>query len=346
MLRPKIGIYVQILALLCVTTGFKWDCLPDNESVAFCQYRHLAHWLELIEINLETTKEEARMAIPIYIFITIFGLGFSWLIGMNGQHIGGVPLSFVCGLIAYGVNWLVCIPSWAARTEKYFDLTGSLTYFSVTLFALVLSGNFALPNLVVAAMVCIWCGRLGSMLFARIKRDGEDKRFRAIKKSLVRFVGVWTIQGLWVVLTMGCALVILTNTESLSFGPLFLVGAGMWVVGFVIEVIADNQKNAFKADPDNKGKFINVGLWTWSQHPNYFGEMLLWTGVAVIALPILSGWTWVALISPVFVFLLLTKVSGIPMLDRMAQERWGEDAAYQTYKKNTSKLFPLPPRAS
>ena len=84
-------------------------------------------------------------------------------------------------------------------------------------------------------------------------------------------------------------------------------------------------KNLFRKDPANKEAFITSGLWSWSRHPNYFGEITLWTGIAIMAIPVLSGWQWVCLISPVFVTLLLTKVSGIPLLEKKAREKWGDD---------------------
>jgi steroid 5-alpha reductase family enzyme len=109
-------------------------------------------------------------------------------------------------------------------------------------------------------------------------------------------------------------------------------------------VIADRQKSAFNAKPENKGRFISTGLWSWSRHPNYFGEIVLWIGVAIIALPILRGWQWVTLISPVFIILLLTRISGIPLLERRADQKWGNEAEYQSYKARTSVLVPLPPK--
>jgi steroid 5-alpha reductase family enzyme len=126
-------------------------------------------------------------------------------------------------------------------------------------------------------------------------------------------------------------------------GVFAAVGLVVWLVGFAIEVIADNQKKSFRADPANQGRFIEVGLWAWSRHPNYFGEIVLWTGIAVIALPILSGWRWVMLISPVFVFALLTRVSGVPMLEARSDERWGDEPAYQEDKTSTPTLLPRPP---
>ncbi len=122
------------------------------------------------------------------------------------------------------------------------------------------------------------------------------------------------------------------------------MGIVVWVAGFAIEVIADQQKSTFKRNPANAGRYITTGLWAWSRHPNYFGEITLWTGIAIIALPILEGWRWVTLISPVFVFLLLTRVSGIPMLEARGKKRWGDEEAYQAYTRNTPVLVPRPPR--
>ena len=92
-----------------------------------------------------------------------------------------------------------------------------------------------------------------------------------------------------------------------------------------------------------KGR-ITTGLWSWCQHPNYFGEIMLWTGIALIAAPVLAGWQWVAMVSPLFVFLLLTRVSGIPMLQASARERWGADPEYRAYVQRTPLLLPKPTR--
>ena len=93
-------------------------------------------------------------------------------------------------------------------------------------------------------------------------------------------------------------------------------------------------------DRNNKGKFISTGLWSRSRHPNYFGEITLWSGVSVIAFTSLNGIGYVALVSPLFVYMLLSKGSGIPLLEKSADKKWGQDVAYQDYKKNTPVLFP------
>lgn len=268
------------------------------------------------------------------------------LAGSDGSsQVGSIAVFAVCGILAYVINWIVFVPSNIAKTEHYFDLTGSATYVTVVAVALLLSDDLDARAVIVGAMVLVWALRLGSFLFRRVRRDGRDGRFDEIKVDPLRFFMTWTLQGLWVLLTVACALAIITGIEREPIGWVGIVGILVWVGGFAIEVISDRQKSAFKRNPANKERFITSGLWAWSRHPNYFGEIVLWTGIAILALPVLSGWRWLTLISPVFVTLLLTKVSGIPMLEARAEKRWGDEEEFQRYVANTPVLVPRPPQA-
>lgn len=262
----------------------------------------------------------------------------------GGASVGSIPVFALVGAVAYLINWLVFIPSNAAKSERFYDLTGSITYITVTVVAVLLSDDLDARAMIVASMVVIWAARLGTFLFRRIRRDGKDGRFDEIKTHSLRFFMTWTIQGLWVLLTAAAALAIITTLERQDLGWVAYVGIAVWLVGFAIEAMADYQKSQFKKDPANEGDFISTGLWAWSRHPNYFGEITLWTGIAIIAIPVLSGWQWATLISPVFVTVLLTKVSGLPMLEKRGDERWGDQKDYQEYKQNTPVLVPRPPR--
>jgi steroid 5-alpha reductase family enzyme len=177
-------------------------------------------------------------------------------------------------------------------------------------------------------------------LFARIQKAGKDDRFDEIKPSFIRFLNFWTVQGLWVTFTAATALVGITTFTRKGMDVFAIVGFLVWIFGFAFEVIADSQKSRFNADPANKGKFIQTGLWSRSRHPNYFGEIVLWVGIAIIVIPILQGWQWVAMISPLFVTLLLTRVSGVPLLEKKADKKWGGQEDYEAYKKNTPVLVP------
>jgi steroid 5-alpha reductase family enzyme len=197
-------------------------------------------------------------------------------------------------------------------------------------------------TILLAVLVVIWAARLSSFLFRRIHKAGKDVRFDEMKPSFFRFLNAWTLQGLWVAFTLSAALAAITTTTRKPLGLFAAIGFLVWVFGFAIEVVADAQKSRFRAVPQNKGRFIHTGLWARSRHPNYFGEIVLWIGVAIIALPILRGWQWVTLISPVFVTVLLTRISGVPMLEKRADEKWGGQEDYEAYKERTPVLIPRP----
>ncbi len=280
------------------------------------------------------------------IFVAVAVGALVVLAGSDGSWtVGSIPVFALCGSLAYAINWAAFVPSSLAETERYFDLTGSATYVTVVAVALLLGDELDARAVVVGAMVVVWAVRLGSFLFLRIRRAGKDERFDRIKTDRLRFFMTWTLQGLWVLLTLACALAIITGTERQPIGWVAIVGILVWVFGFAVEVVADRQKSVFKRDPANEGRFITSGLWAWSRHPNYFGEIVLWTGIAIIALPVLSGWRWATLISPVFVFLLLTRISGIPMLEARAEQRWGEEEAFRRYVEETPVLILRPPRS-
>jgi steroid 5-alpha reductase family enzyme len=288
------------------------------------------------------TKDDkiSIIALPI---IILAGVGLAFAGSQGGATVAGFPVFAMGIILAFVIQWVAFIPAYLRQTEKFFDLTGSITFISVALLTVVLSPVVDGRSLLLIGMVMVWALRLGTFLYKRVHIAGEDRRFREIKPSIPRFLLTWTLQGIWVSFSLAAALVAITSETRLSIDVFAIAGFLVWAFGFGVEVIADLQKSKFKADPANKGKFINTGLWSWSRHPNYFGEIVLWIGVAIVALPILQGWQWVAIISPVFITLLLTKISGIPMLEVRADEKWGGQEDYEAYKARTSVLIPRPP---
>ena len=244
-------------------------------------------------------------------------------------------------LLAFLIHWLLFIPAYLLKTEKFFDLSGSFTYISIVSYVLFFNNNSEniIGNLILASFIIIWAVRLGSFLFFRIKKAGEDKRFRELKISFTRFFLVWNISAMWVSFCSMCAITAISSGNGVQLNPLFYIGAVTFLVGFVLEIVADHQKTAFRKDPKNKDKFINTGLWARSQHPNYVGEITLWAGIALISYSSLEGWGYISLISPIFTYWLLVFVSGIPQLEESGEKKWGHLKAYQDYTKNTPKLI-------
>ena len=267
-------------------------------------------------------------------------LGVATLANPAGLTLAGWPAMTALALGAFAIQWLAFIPARLFQTERFYDLTGSVTYIAVTLAAISAATAPSGAQWLIAIMIFIWAGRLGSFLFRRIHAAGGDQRFDHIKVSSSRFFVAWTLQGAWVVMTSCAALTAILSAEPTAVGAIYVIGAVMWMAGFAIEVIADQQKSRFRADPANAGRFINVGLWARSRHPNYFGEILLWAGIAVMAIPYLSSTQWVVMLSPIFVYALLTRISGIPTLARRGQQLWGDDPIYQAYVANTPRLLP------
>jgi steroid 5-alpha reductase family enzyme len=285
-------------------------------------------------------KKNDRKAFFVFPILIIIGLLVAVAGSQGGSTIGGIPVFGLSVGLAFLIQWLAFIPAYRLQTEKFFDLTGSITYISVISMAVLMSANLDARSILLWALVVIWAVRLGTFLFRRIRKAGKDDRFDEIKPSFIQFLNVWTIQGLWVTFTMAAALIAITTTNHKAWDIFAVIGFLIWILGFSIEVVADAQKSRFNANLENKGKFIQTGLWSRSRHPNYLGEIILWIGVTVIALPVLQGWQWIALISPVFVTLLLTRVSGIPLLEKKADQKWGGQENYETYKKNTPILIP------
>jgi steroid 5-alpha reductase family enzyme len=288
---------------------------------------------------MKKTDRNALIALPAVILI---GLGIAWAGSQGGASVLGIPIFALSVGLAFAIQWLAFIPAYLLQNESFFDLTGSITYISVTAVAVLLSPVVDGRSILLLALVVIWAARLGTFLFRRIRKTGKDTRFDELKPSFLRFLNTWTLQGLWVAFTLAAALAAITTTTRKELDVFAAIGFLVWVFGFAFEVTADTQKSHFRADPGNKGKFIHTGLWAWSRHPNYFGEITLWVGVAIIALPVLRGWQWATLISPVFVALLITRISGVPLLEKQADERWGGQEEYEAYKERTPVLIPRP----
>ena len=262
----------------------------------------------------------------------------------GGDRVAGVPVFALCVALAFAIQWLAFVPAYLAQSERYYDLTGSFTFLSLALFALAASEQPDARAYVIALLVACWALRLGSFLSARIRRDGFDRRLSRIKKDLAAFLMTWTLQGAWVTVSFAPGLAAIAASSRAPADGFLIAGVALWALGFAFEVAADEQKRRFRSRAANAERFITSGLWAWCRHPNYFGEILLWAGIAVAAWPALQGWALLTLASPLFIVLLLTRISGVRMLEANGQRRWGEDPEYRDYMARTPALVPRRPK--
>ncbi len=280
-----------------------------------------------------------NIIISIFLFLLALLIGYAG--SLDGPSIFGYPGLMLIATVGFLIHWLVFIPSYLFKTEKYYDITGTIAYLVMTALAVFSADELNHRSQVVAVLIVVWALRLGLFLIVRVFQVGEDKRFHKVKKSFLRFLVWFSMSALWVFLTTANALTLILNNHPLIDDGYFLIGLMIWMIGFAFEVTADEQKRRFRNNPNNKGRFIRTGLWSISRHPNYFGEILIWVGMAIISFPVLSGWQYTTLISPLFVTLLLTRVSGINLLEASSDKNWGDMESYQQYKQQTSVLVPF-----
>ena len=243
-------------------------------------------------------------------------------------------------LFIFLIHLLIFLPSYFFQTEKFFDLTGTISYVSSVLFIFFKSNtvdSINLGSLALSTFIIIWSLRLGTFLFLRIKKAGKDRRFNEIKKSFSWFFMTFSVSGMWVTICSICALTGIAN--GIIFSSTTIIGIIIFIIGFTIEIIADSQKTKFRANDDNKDKFISSGLWKYSRHPNYLGEIILWLGISLISFSSLEGFQYITLISPIFTYLLLVNVSGINFLEKSGKKKWGHLESYKKYLKETPRLF-------
>ena len=275
-------------------------------------------------------------------FLNILFAAIAFSFTMTIAYLAKSDIVMQAVMLAFLIQWVAYIPAYIFQTEKFYDLTGSLSYLTVIWFVFFSSNNLSglnIQNLIVVTLISIWAIRLGTFLFGRIHKDGEDKRFRTIKTSASQFFMTWTLQGMWVSICTMCAITAISTSQGIIANALFYLGLAFFIVGFAIEVVSDQQKSAFRAVPENKEKFITSGLWSKSQHPNYFGEILLWSAIALLSISSLNGTQYLTLISPIFTYVLLVYISGVRMLDDMGNKKWGHLEEYKEYKRNTPTLF-------
>ena len=252
---------------------------------------------------MSTTAQDVRLTSIVLVVVLAITVSMVSATQGGAADFRGISMVAFSAILCFGIQMTAWVPASLLQTERFYDLTGGLTYIILAIATLVLGAKDEEPStreLIVTVLVVIWAIRLASFLFLRIHHAGKDGRFDDLKTSPVRFLVPWSLQGLWVFVTMNVVIVI--NSQS-GLSPELTVwdalGAILWTAGFCIEVVADRQKSAFNANPANEGKWIDEGLWSLSRHPNYLGEIMLWSGIALFGVPCFSGMeglAWVCLL--------------------------------------------------
>lgn len=248
-------------------------------------------------------------------------------------------------LISLALNGVFFIIAAALKTDVFTDITYSLTFVLLAALLAAFGGGKGIAGIAAAAMVIMWGLRLGGYLFYRILHIKVDHRFDDKRDNFVRFGSFWLLQAItvWVVMLPVYGLANASSGDSIPAWAI-AVSIAFFAIGLAIEAVSDAQKFSFKSKPENRGKFMSSGLWKWSRHPNYFGEMLLWWAIAFPGAFAFRGASWLYFLGPLFITLLISFVSGIPLLEKSADEKWGTDEEYLRYRRTTSILVPLPPK--
>lgn len=201
-----------------------------------------------------------------------------------------------------------------------------------------LGATVNVPALVVLALISVWAARLAWRIGKKNARKSEDARYRRWRESwgkifyLRSFLQIYILQGTLMLFLASSAVALFTGPSQSS--PYLWLAVGVWLLGFYFEVIGDSQLDRFLKNPENKGKLMRYGLWRYTRHPNYFGEITMWWAIALVAL--LCGAPLWALVSPVTITLLICFVSGIPLLE----EAFKDHPEWKEYKEKTSVLIP------
>jgi steroid 5-alpha reductase family enzyme len=248
-----------------------------------------------------------------------------------------LALAFVISLVVNSIFFAIAA---LRKTDTVTDLSYGLTFALTAAALLALKGSWDPVRIGAGFFVVVWAIRLAAYLFGRILEMKVDHRFDGIRENPRRFAIFWSLQAASTTIIMLPAIAAIVLPPP-RISALHGAGCAVWLAGLLVESIADAQKRAWKRS--GRIGFTRSGLWSWSRHPNYFGEMLVWWGIWIFSLPSLDGMWQLAVLGPVYISLLLLFGTGVPPLEKSAEARYGNEPDYQEYKRRTSLIVPLPP---
>eukprot|EP01108_Squamamoeba_japonica_P001666 TRINITY_DN172_c0_g1_i3.p1 TRINITY_DN172_c0_g1~~TRINITY_DN172_c0_g1_i3.p1 ORF type:complete len:339 (-),score=42.23 TRINITY_DN172_c0_g1_i3:162-1139(-) len=248
-------------------------------------------------------------------------------------------------LVTFAIQMVFFFAASALKMDKVTDFAYGLGFVVLGVLLLVLGGTFHTRQILLCILTCLWGVRLAGYLLFRILKIGHDARFDGVREVFWRFLIFWVFQAVVVFITYMPLTFCLAQKVDSPYSWRDSLGYAMFVVGLIIETIADQQKFAYRNDAANKGHWCDVGLWKWSRHPNYTGELLCWWGLFSVSSAVfhLHPWQFVSIIGPLLLTMSILFFSGITRLERMADERYWFQPDYQQYRKQTSPLWLIPP---
>ncbi|XP_075559302.1 uncharacterized protein LOC142590758 isoform X2 [Dermacentor variabilis] len=254
----------------------------------------------------------------------------------------------ISAIVTVGLQFIFFVIAATFHFDKLTDFAGGANFIILALTVFVLSQTYSPRQCLTTGLVCLWGVRLSTFLLFRIIKIGRDERFQEASKNIVRFAIFWTFQAVWVY-TVSLPVIFVNSPRKAepltdaTMTRLDMAGTIVFVIGFLCEAMADAQKYSYRQNTSNARHWCDVGLWKYSRHPNYFGEITLWWGIFLISTNVLRGAEWVAVLSPLFITAIILFLSGVPLLENSADIRYGCMEEYQRYKRTTSPLVPLPP---
>lgn len=240
-------------------------------------------------------------------------------------------------LVSIGINLIMFVPAYIKKTDKLTDISYAITFITVALFGYIVSSK-TLAHFIGFLLVVLWAIRLGAFLFIRINRMKKDVRFDGMRERFFAFMGFWLLQGLTVFVVL-IPLIMLWSTDNTKLDWISVAGISIFTLGLLLETVADYQKNKFREL--GKKTWIDTGVWRASRHPNYLGEISLWIGVYLFVFPSLNlADQLIALVGPAYIASLIIFVSGIKLLERSSDKKWGDQTDYIKYKTEVPVLTP------
>jgi len=248
--------------------------------------------------------------------------------------------------VTIGLQLFFFFIAYTCQFDKVTDIAGSMNFVILAWITFFLQGKYYIRQIVILAFVTTWGFRLGGFLLARVLSRGKDDRFDKLREHFFQFLGFWIFQILWVWIVSLPVIMVNAADVDVPLGSLDYAGFTLWVVGFLIESAADFGKKYFDSKPENRGKHVTGGVWNWSRHPNYFGEIILWLGIFLSSSSVYEAntrWAYFSIFSVIFTYFILVYGTGMPPAEQRSNKKWAGKPEWEAYKQRTSVLIPCPP---